>query len=625
MARRITDFGADLAGVLRRKPVVDLLIRHLRETFNPTVVAVSLNSDDARGSPDLHIWPSEAELPDAVLASAGREGRLLTHDREVWCVAPLRASGRVSGAVAVREPVGHYAAVAPSLLEALAAQASVAIESARLVDLHEDGRRSWQDIVDALALALCIVDREGRIRRANRAFAQLVNTPPPALVGRPWRAFTPPEWAPEIQRLVDSGGAGPEVELRAQDRHFNLAAVPITDGDTSTVVLLFDDQTERRSLQEKLVQSTKLSAMGQLIAGVAHELNNPLASVIGFADFLGELEDVPANLREPLGVIREEAERASTIVRNLLGFARKQDRQRRRTSLGPVIESTMTLLRNPLMAQRVEARIEVEPDLPPINVDANQIQQVFVNLVNNAGQAIASTGRPGTVTIRARRFLDEIAIDVEDDGPGMTEEIAAQVFDPFFTTKSETEGTGLGISISQGIVKEHGGRITLDTDVGRGATFTVHLPLDVAAPTSDAPEPVRPRSGGRLRVLVVDDEPHILHYMSATLTAWGHEVTVADDGDTGLDLAAGGAFDLIVTDLRMPRLSGREFYEELRRRRPDVATRVYFSTGDTVRGDTLAFLETLERPYLHKPFSLSELRTLLAAVPGGDGVNTLSQ
>ena len=126
-------------------------------------------------------------------------------------------------------------------------------------------------------------------------------------------------------------------------------------------------------------------------------------------------------------------------------------------------------------------------------------------------------------------------------------------------------------------------------------------------------------------MLVVDDEPHILHYMSATLTAWGHEVTVADDGDSGLELAASGAFDLIVTDLRMPRLGGREFYEELRRRQPDVAARVYFSTGDTVRGDTLAFLETLERPYLHKPFSLSELRTLLAAVPGGDGVNTLSQ
>ena len=592
-------------------------MRHVRETFSPTVVAVSLKPDDGGGAPELHIWPSDAEVPSSVLAGLGREGRLLSEAGVVWCVAPLRASGRTTGSIAVRDPVGHYAAVAPSLLEALAAQASVAIESARLVDLHEDGRRSWQEIVDALTLALCIVDREGRIRRANRAFAQLVNTPPPALVGRPWRAFTPAEWAAEIQRLVNACGAGPEVELRTQDRRFSLAAVPITEGDSSIVVLLFDDQTERRSLQEKLVQSTKLSAMGQLIAGVAHELNNPLASVIGFADFLGEMRDVPANLREPLGVIREEAERASTIVRNLLSFARKQDRQRRPTALAPVIETTMSLLRNPLMAQRVEARVEIEPGLPPVTIDANQIQQVFVNLVNNAAQAIASAGRPGTITIRARRFLDEVMIDVADDGPGMTEEIAAQVFDPFFTTKSENEGTGLGISISQGIVKEHGGRITLDTEAGRGATFTVHLPLELAPVVAAAPEPVRSGNSERLRVLVVDDEPHILHYMSATLTAWGHDVTVADDGDRGLELATSGTFDLIVTDLRMPRLGGREFFEELRRRQPEVASRIYFSTGDTVRGDTLAFLETLDRPYLHKPFSLSELRTLLAAVPAG--------
>ena len=131
------------------------------------------------------------------------------------------------------------------------------------------------------------------------------------------------------------------------------------------------------------------------------------------------------------------------------------------------------------------------------------------------------------------------------------------------------------------------------------------------------PEPVRSGASERLRVLVVDDEPHILHYMSATLTAWGHDVTVADDGDRGLELATSGTFDLIVTDLRMPRLGGREFFEERRRRQPEVASRIYFRTGDTVRGDTLAFLETRDRPYLHKPFSLSELRTLLAGVPAG--------
>lgn len=593
---------------------MDLLIKQVRDTFSPSQVAVALYGDDRLdATATIQIWPPEAASPDPVLAHAG-DGKphVLAIGDATWHVAPLAARQRITGAVAMRDASGPFARIAAALLEAFAAQASIAVESAHLVDLHDDGRRSWQEIVDSLSLALCIVDRLGRIRRANRAFSDLVDAPPAAVVGRPWTAFTPPEWALDIQRVIEARGTGPEVELRTADRSFALSSVPIMEGDASTVVLLFDDQTERRQLQDRLLQSTKLSAMGQLIAGVAHELNNPLASVVGFADFLSEVPDVPVALREPLAVIREEAERASTIVRNLLGFARKQDRQRRRTDLGPLLESTMALLRNPLLANRVEARVEIEPELPAVSVDANQIQQVFVNLVNNASQAIASTGRAGTVTVRARRLLGEVAIDVIDDGPGMTEDIAAQVFDPFFTTKGEHEGTGLGISISQGIVKEHGGRITLATSAGQGAAFTVHLPLDTTAPAPDQAEPLPPLRRP-LSVLVIDDEPHILHYMSATLSSWGHAVEVADNGEAGLSLAVRREFDLIITDLRMPRLGGREFFEELQRRKPEAARRVFFSTGDTVRGDTLAFLELLDRPYLHKPFSLAELRTLLAA------------
>jgi two-component system NtrC family sensor kinase len=492
-------------------------------------------------------------------------------------------------------------------------QASIALESARLVDLHDDGRRTWQEVVDAISPALCIVDRSGAIRRANRAFADLVNAPPASLIGRPWQAFMPPEWTTDIQRALDQQGVGREAELRTGERTYAVTAVPINSNDRSAVVLLFDDQTERRRLQDQLIQSEKMSAIGQLIAGIAHDLNNPLASVLGFADFLTEVPHIPPNIREPLTVIREEAERASSIVRNLLGFARKQDHQRRATALKPLLDATFVLLRNQLMAHRVEARIEVEPDLPMPDIDANQIQQVFVNLINNAAQAVASTGRPGTVVVRARRWLDGVAIDIIDDGPGMSENLAAQVFEPFFTTKAEGEGTGLGLSISQGIVKEHGGRIMLSSEEGKGSTFTVQLPICTRTSSPPASDVTRAQTK-RLRVLVVDDEPHILHYMRATLEAWGHIPVVAGDGEEGLSRATTEQFDLIISDLRMPRYGGREFYEELSRRNPAMAARLVFSTGDTVRGDTLAFLETLDRPYLHKPFSLAELRTLLADV-----------
>jgi two-component system NtrC family sensor kinase len=418
---------------------------------------------------------------------------------------------------------------------------------------------------------------------------------------------------PDLQRALQQQGVGREVELRTGERTYAVTVVPINSNDRSAVVLLFDDQTERRRLQDQLIQSEKMSAIGQLIAGVAHDLNNPLASVVGFADYLTEVPHVPPALREPLTVIQEEAERASNIVKNLLSFARKQEHQRRPTALSPLLDATFLLLRNQLMAQRVEARIDVEPDLPMPDIEPNQIQQVFVNLINNAAQAIASSGRPGTIIVRARRWLDGVAIDFIDDGPGMSETLAAQAFEPFFTTKAEGQGTGLGLSISQGIVREHGGRIMLATEEGRGSTFTVQLPL-ATRPTAPAPDAGSRAPTRRLKVLVVDDEPHILHYMRATLEAWGHIPIVAGDGTEALELASKEAFDLIISDLRMPRLGGREFYEELARKNPPMAARLVFSTGDTVRGDTLAFLETLNRPYLHKPFSLAELRQLLGEV-----------
>jgi CheY-like chemotaxis protein len=264
----------------------------------------------------------------------------------------------------------------------------------------------------------------------------------------------------------------------------------------------------------------------------------------------------------------------------------------------------------------VETALYVEPNIPDIEMNPNQIKQVFVNLLTNAAQAIAGSGHGGHVTVTAKRWLDGVAVSVADDGPGIPEDLLPRVFEPFFTTKTEGEGTGLGLSICQGIIKEHGGRITLESSVGVGATFTVEL-LSGLRPQRPS-QPVKAvAASGTLRVLVVDDEPHILHYMRATLESWGHTVEVASDGTEAVERALVIPFDVIICDLRMPRLGGREMYNNLARQYPHIARKVIFATGDTVRGDTLQFLEQLGRPFLHKPFTLAELRTVLGNVAAG--------
>jgi two-component system NtrC family sensor kinase len=526
--------------------------------------------------------------------------------------APLVAAGHTVGVLVLEGALDtEYGVADEQVLAAVAAQVSLALQNARLLTLLSFGKHEWEQMVDAIGAAVCIVDRHGTVHRANRTFAALVDTPVTALAGRPWEALLPEEWREPVGRLLEGAGGAP-CELRDEHRVFVATTIPIggDDPEAQAAVLVLDDHTLRRRLQDQLIQSEKMSAVGQLISGVAHELNNPLASVLGFADYLIENSEIPPALAEPLKVIQQEAQRAAGIVKNLLTFGRKQDQERRPVAVGEVIERTAALLKNQLIQKKVELVVEVADGLPEVHGSPNQLQQVFVNLVSNATQAIAGTGRSGTVTVRARPWLDGVAIDVADTGPGVPAALAERVFEPFFTTKREGEGTGLGLSICQGLVKEHGGRLSLQPSRGAGATFTVELPAVRGAAARHADQPSQ--APARARILIVDDEHHILRYMRATLESWGHQVDVAADGADGLRSALGGGHDIIFTDVRMPGVSGREFYESLRSEAPGIAARVVFATGDTVADDTLTFLKSTGRPVLTKPFRLAELRVTLA-------------
>ena len=639
---RLTALSQELAGAFRPVTIVEIVARALTEQLAPGRLSVMLlDIDTNRLVVTYHNGPHPATTDEPLLQLALRRGPLVFRDKVAaraaeldvkvdkpapssWLGVPIVAVSRTIGAVAMegdtRNPLDDAALM---FARAVLAQAGIALENARLVELLSSGKREWEQTVDAFNQAICYVDPQGGVRRANRMFAELIKLPITALPGRPWLTLLPPAWVDPVARLLKPESASTPIEVRAGERTLLVTAIPA--GEPGAAVLLFEDQTEKRRLQDQLLQSEKMSAIGQLIAGVAHDLNNPLASVVGFSDLLGEAADVPPRLAEPLAVIRQEAERASAIVRNLLSFARRQEGERQLQSIRPILESTHQLLKNQLLAARIELTLSFEPGLPEVEVHANQIKQVFVNIINNAAQAIASTRTRqggGRIEIATKCEPDGLSVNVSDNGPGIPEAVAQRVFEPFFSTKSEGEGTGLGLSISLGIVKEHGGNISVapgGAGSGRGATFTVELPTGVRAergPLAQGAEtePAPTERHERLRVLVVDDEPHILHYMQATLESWGHEVVLAHDGSQALKRALMQPFDLIICDLRMPRLGGREMFHTLARMHPTVADRIIFATGDTVRGDTLQFLEELGRPFLQKPFKLDALRRVLAGV-----------
>ncbi len=637
---RLTALSQELAGAFRPATIVEIVARVLTEQLAPGRLSVMLlDVDTNRLVVTYHNGPRPATTDEPLLQLALRRGPLVFPDHVTaraaelnvtvekpipasWLGVPIVAVSRTIGAVAMEgDRKNALDDGALMFARAVVAQAGIALENARLVELLSSGKREWEQTVDAFNQAICFVDPQGAVRRANRMFAELIKLPVTALPGRPWLTLVPPSWVDQVARLLGPEGAAAPVEVRSGERTLLVTAIPA--GEPGAIVLLFEDQSEKRRLQDQLLQSEKMSAIGQLIAGVAHDLNNPLASVVGFSDLLGEAADVPPRLAEPLAVIRQEAERASAIVRNLLSFARRQEGERQLQSIRPILESTHQLLKNQLLAAHIELTLTFEPGLPEVEVHANQIKQVFVNIINNAAQAIASTRHQeggGRIEIATKCEPDGLSVHVSDNGPGIPEVVAQRVFEPFFSTKSEGEGTGLGLSICLGIVKEHGGNITVDpggAGSGRGATFTVELPTGVrvsplAHGTETEPAPVERQE--RLRVLVVDDEPHILHYMQATLESWGHEVVLAHDGSQALKRALMQPFDLIICDLRMPRLGGREMFHTLARMHPTVADRIIFATGDTVRGDTLQFLEELGRPFLQKPFKLDALRRVLAGV-----------
>jgi len=446
------------------------------------------------------------------------------------------------------------------------------------------------------------------------------------VLGRHFKEFLPSDAASEVARLLGSWareGARARHELRAFRKDGSIAELEIGVSPTvyegeGALQFILRDVTERNALQQRAAQSAKLAAVSELVAGVAHELNNPLTGIVGYATLLAANPAAPT-LREDLGKIAAEAQRAARIVRSLLTFARPQPPARRMTDLNALVQETLGLQAYRLRTSGVEVRLNLAPDLPPTAVDPPQIQQVLVNLVTNAEHAIAATRRPGRLTVATTRSGDRVEIRVADNGCGISSGNVGRIFDPFFTTKQPGEGTGLGLSLAYGIVRDHGGEIRVESEVNVGTTFTVALPIvgvekprpaRSAQPTGDLPS---------RRWLIVDDEPTTLDVLRRALEAVGQQVSIAGGARQALDELARQPFDYVIADVRMPEMGGEDLKALIEERFPGLRGHVIFCTGDVANPRTQALIRSAALPVLEKPFEIAEveemLRSVLAALP----------
>ena len=499
-------------------------------------------------------------------------------------------------------------------------------------------------IFDNAMAALVSTDETGHIVEFNPAASAMFGIPRERALGRSVAEVMIP---PRLRAMHDAGMArvtaggeqrvmGKRVEmpaLRADGSEFPIEMLlwrTAVGSQTFYTASLFD-LSEREAAQgeierqrEALRQSEKLTAMGSLLAGVAHELNNPLSIVMGRASLLAEKLSGSPHAADAQR-IHEAAERCGRIVRTFLNMARSRPAKRSEVALNELATAAIDMLAYVLRSHGIAVTLDLLPGLPPVKADADQIGQIVLNLIVNAQQAlgardqgrrlVVSTGL-APMTDGDRRRVPRVWLRVRDNGPGIAAELRERIFEPFFTTKVEGVGTGLGLAVSRSIARDHGGELNIQDDGGEGACFVLQLPVSGEREALET-EPVPLADGDdevHARLLVVDDEPEIAELIGEMLGGAGYEVMTAESGAVALAMLAEARFDAIISDLHMPELDGAGLWREVRRTQPALARRMLFVTGDTLSPTARQFLDEARCARLNKPFSKQELLAHVTAL-----------
>jgi two-component system NtrC family sensor kinase len=585
-----------------------------------------------------------------------------TDNDQTDCIVPLRKDSGAStvGALVMTKAHRHN-----ELLTRFACQATISLENSLLFAYLQDAKREWESTFDGMLDGVCIENENGSVLRANTAFADMLKLPLPKVRGQRREELL--QNLPYFERTIYSqpltytrpgvGGHSetfrfcPDGDVNIRRLIWQTTFLLKVEGNSVVRRLsIFRDITDASRLQEQLVQVEKLAVLGELVSGVAHELNNPLTTVLGYAQLLQSEPSLTPSMERKINQIHDEAARASRIVANLLAFARREEPTPHLLQLNDVVKGTLDLRSYQLVMQNTRLEAIYSPNLPNIRGDAHQLQQVLLNIIGNAHQAMQEWRGGGEIIFTTQAVETpqgpHVRLTVSDNGPGIKPEHLRRVFDPFFTTKPAGEGTGLGMSISQDIVVRHGGRMWVESEPGEGARFYLDFPVADASETANmgdisdvtrdenavsaAPDDSEKSEGKLLsgtgqspksaEILVVDDEEPVVMLISEVLALDGHEVTAAYNGAEALALLQTREFDLILSDVRMPAVGGPTFFEILQTTRPDLLPRVVFVTGDTVSKSTQEFLRRAGRPMLPKPFDPERLRELVTTTLGENGV-----
>jgi two-component system NtrC family sensor kinase len=434
-----------------------------------------------------------------------------------------------------------------------------------------------------------------------------------------------PSYHADFLRTVAAGQA---IHLELTEHRQNgsplaleLHGIPMQYRGKPHVLTIARDITDKKRSAEELArqreslhQREKLAALGSLLAGVSHELNNPLSVVVARAVLLEEQGD-PATQAAAVK-IRVAAERCARIVRTFLAMARQQPPERGPVAVNDVVSAALDITGYAIRTSSIEIALDLGDGIPLILADADQLHQVLLNLIINAQQSLQEQPQPRWISVTSRfdAANDRVRITVGDNGAGIPAHLLARVFEPYFTTKPTGMGTGVGLAVSLGIVEAHGGTLTAESPGEGGALFTIALPVGNVRAAGERAEPALPSDPSRRTILIVDDEAEIRETLAEILASARHRVVTVGSGREALERMESEHYDVILTDMRMPDLDGRALYEEVERRWPARTGRIVFVTGDTLASTLRDFVSESGRPVIEKPFLPSEVRRVVESV-----------